>query len=336
MLKDKGILLIPLVITIVVISGMLISFVPEPYSYDMTFERDGDTIHYSYNSTTESSTNTVAFTITGDFFIKKVVMYLDESYASLTSISLQKEMVDDLPKQLKMRGIDSVCRDANGMLDIITTYDPGTTALFFASGALPDILYDGTAGCPIADWLDRGGILINESGCLGKYVSHGPERQDIEEITGYGNLFAGIDDTSFNDSKRRVYATGGCDEAIRNALNFYMNEFTFGIDISGFSDAKNIGYVSGDGYSSAVIFKSRGGMVINFGVSVVNHSHFDHFVAQIIASGMDYSSEMFYSHTGDTRGDNSGDIVLNGRSCAIYGYVGSPRAVYGERILITS
>ncbi len=335
-MKGRDVPLISLIIVIVVVLGMAISFAPEPYHHDITFERDGDVVHYSYHSTTGSPTSTVAFTVTGDFLIKNVVLYFDDSYASLTSVSLQKEVIRDMPEQLSMRGIDSVCCDAKEMLEIMRTHDPGTTALFFASGALPDILYDGTAGCPIMDWLDRGGVLINESGCLGKYISHGPAKDDIEEVIGYGNLFAGVDDMSFNDSKTRVYATGGCDEAIRDSLNFYMNEYTFGIDISGFSDAKNLGYVSDDGYSSAVMFKSRGGMVINFGVSITNHSHFDHFVAQIIASGMDYSSEMFYSHTGNTRGDSSGDIDLTDGSCVIYGYIGSPRAVYGERMMITS
>jgi len=335
-LRGKDIPLIPLLIVIVVVLGMAISFAPEPYHHDITFERDGDVVHYSHHSTTGSPTRTVAFTVTGDFFIEKVVLYFDESYASLTSIPLQKEVIRDMLDQLRIRGIDSICCNAKEMLEVIRTYDPGTTALFFASGALPDILYDGTAGCPIVDWLDRGGVLINESGCLGKYVSHGPDKDDIEQVIGYGDLFAGVDDASFNDSKVRMYATGGCDEAIRDSLNFYMNEYTFGIDITGFSDAKNLGYVSDDGYSSAVMFKSRGGMVINFGVSITNHSHFDHFVAQMIASGMDYSSEMFYSHAGNTRGDNSGDIDLIGGPCVIYGHIGSPRAVYGERILITS
>lgn len=335
-MKDRKIMLLPLVIVIVVISGMMMSFAPEPYSHDVSFERDGDVLHYTYHSVIGSTTNTVGFTTTGEFLIEKVVMYLDATYASLTSEFMQKEMIEDLSKQLKLRGIDSTCCNAKEVLDVIRTYDPGRAALFFASGSFPDILYDGTEGSPIMDWLDRGGVLINESGCLGRYISYGPNQYDIEVTTGYGALFAGVDDVAFNDLQKRAYATGGCDEALRDALKFYMNEVTFGIDISSIADAKNLGYVSNDGYSSAAIFKSRNGMVINFGVSLVNHSHFDHFVSQIIASGMDYSSEMFYSHTGDTRWNNSGQIDLNDKPCVVYGYIGSPRAICGERTFILS
>ena len=298
MLKDRKVPLLPFVVVVIVISGMLISFAPEPYSHDVSFDRDGDVLHYKYHSVIGSTTNTVAFSATGDFFIERVVMYLDDSYASITSKFMQEEMVEDLSKQLKMRGIDSICCDAKEVLEVIRTHDPGRTALLFASGAFPHILYDGTDDCPIIDWLDRGGILINESGCLGRYVSYGPNYSDIELTTGYGLLFAGVNDVAFNDLQKRAYATEGCDETLRDALQFYMNEVTFGIDISGIADAKNLGYVSDDGFSSATIFKSRGGMVINFGVSLVNHSHFDHLVTQIIASGMDYSSELFYSHRG--------------------------------------
>ena len=336
MLKDRKMPLLPFVVVVIVISGMLISFAPEPYSHDVSFDRDGDVLHYKYHSVIGSTTNTVAFSATGDFFIERVVMYLDDSYASITSKFMQEEMVEDLSKQLKMRGIDSICCDAKEVLEVIRTHDPGRTALLFASGAFPHILYDGTDDCPIIDWLDRGGILINESGCLGRYVSYGPNYSDIELTTGYGLLFAGVNDVAFNDLQKRAYATEGCDETLRDALQFYMNEVTFGIDISGIADAKNLGYVSDDGFSSAAIFKSRGGMVINFGVSLVNHSHFDHLVTQIIASGMDYSSEVFYSHAGDTRWDDGGDIELSDRPCVVYGYIGSPRAIYGERIFILS
>lgn len=335
-MRDRDIPLMPLIAVIVIVLGMAISFAPEPYSHDIGFERDGGVVHYSYHSSIGSPTSITAFSITGDFVIERVAIYCDESYASLTSSSMQKEMAKGMKEQLRIRGMDSVCCDAKGMLDIIRTSDPGRTALLFASGALPDVLYDGTEGCPILDWLNRGGVLINESGCLGKYVSHGPDKGDIEQVAGYGAMFAGVDDTAFNDSQKRTYATSGCDAALRDALNFYMNETTFGIDISNIRDAKNLGYVSDDGYSSASIFRSGNGMVINFGVSVTNHSHFDHFVSQIIASGMDYSSEMFYSHTGHTRSDSSGDIDLIDGPCAIYGYIGSPRAVYGERMFVTS
>lgn len=329
-------MMIPIILCVMVLAGMLFAFAPKTYYHDITLDVDGNELHYSYHSSIGAPTSTVVFSSTGDFFIEEVVLLMDDSYASLTSRFLQEEMAEDLHKQLKLRGIGFTCCDSEEMLEVIRSSNPSRTALMFASGALPVPLYDGTADCPLMYWLDRGGIVINESGCLGKYISYGSDPLDIQIVTGYGMLFAGSPDSVFNDLQKRTYASGGYDPDVRDSLQFYMNEVTYGVDISGMRNAKNLGYVSEDGYSAASIFESRGGMVINFGVSIKNHSHFDHFVAQIMASGIDYSSELLYFCQGDTRFDSSGTVELGEGIVVAYCFIGLPRAVYGERILIVS
>lgn len=327
---------IPVTMCILVLVGATLAYVPDVYQHNLTFSLEDDELHYEYGSNVGSSTKTVMFTITGLFEIDHVVLFLDSDYASKTGTHYQEEFAEDIRLQLSLRSIDGFeCADASELVEIMSEAEPSKTAVMFASGVLPDTVYDGSSDCPLMGWLNKGGTVVNISGCLGKYISHGPEQADIEECGSYGMLFAGVDNSSFSDPDMRVFADGRCNEVIRDSLDFYVNECTFGVDISGMSDALNLGYVSDNNMSSAAIFKSGNGMVINFGASLVNHVHFDHFIAQIIASGIDYSSELIQIQEGSTRGDSAGSIPITDVPCTVYGFIGTPRAVHADRFIIS-
>lgn len=304
--------------------------VPGMYSYDIRFSESDGEVTVTFDSNTGMETTSVVIANSGLYHIDYVAAYVDVSFAALNDWDLQIEMFEDMELLLDVRGVDGFGMfDSEGLLEIMQTADPGTTAVFIASGSISDIIYDGTYESPLIQWLERGGVLINMSGCLGKYVSHGPEQDDIEEVTGYGELFASVDDEYFSDSDTVVYANHGYNEDFRDSLHFYMNECTYGINMD-VENSLSIGYHTEDGVASALLFKSFEGMVMNFGVSLSTHEHSDHYVAQIIASGTDYLSEVSEFQVGNTRGDAVCSFSVE-ESCSIYAFIGSTRAVYAER-----
>lgn len=317
------------VLAVVVLAGMVMSFVPM-YGYDVEFEYSDGTVEYLYESDVELGTTTVVLSNTGDHLTTTVLALLDYGYASQSDHSELASMLADMSKQLDARGVSMETLDAEGMLEAMATADPSSTAVLLTAGAIPDVLYDGTADCPLIDWLERGGTVANAYGVLGKHVATGPDQGDIVTVEGFGELIAGLPDNAFRDSAWPIHAGSGCNEEVRDALHFYMTEYTYGIDVEGLEDALSIGYVSAAGFSSAVAFASNGGMVLNFGVSLGQHQHSDGYIAQIIASGLDYTTEILEVATGDTRDDSSGSFEVD-RTCSVYAMVGDTGTVYAER-----
>ena len=311
---------IPVVLVVLVLAGMVMANAPGMYSYNVSFTESEGEVTVTFDSNTGMETTAVKIANSGMFRIDYVAAYVDRDYAALNDWDTQIEMFDDMKLLLDVRGVDGFgVYDSDGLLNFMETADPGTTAVFIASGSVSDILYNGTYESPLVTWLERGGILINMSGCLGKYVSHGPDFEDIEEISGYGALFASVDDEYFYDSETKIYADYGYNEDFQKSLHFYMNECTYGISMD-VEDSLSIGYHTEDGY----------GMVMNFGVSLSTHEHSDHYVAQIIASGTDYLSEIVETQVGDTRDCPKSSFTVD-ESCSIYAFIGSTRAVYAER-----
>lgn len=327
-MKDK-VVLIGIAMIALILLGLVVSNSPI-YSHDIQFEESDGKISFEYSSNIGMDTHTTMFSTTGKFDVREVVLLVDKDYASMSNESMLDEMADDLGAHFEVRGIGYRVVDSKEMVDTISSAVPSETALMIASGAIPDIIYDGSDSCPLMDWLDRGGVLINMSGCLGKYVSHGPEGTDIETISGFGFLFAGADDSAFMDSPNRLFTDQGYDPDFRDTLQIYLNEYTYGINTEMLGESLNVGY-SIDGISAATLFRSGEGMIINFGNVLNNHVHSDYYVAQIIASGIDYSSTLLDHYDGDTRSDKSGEFTVPDGPFTIYGYIGTPRAVYGER-----
>lgn len=310
--------------------GLILSFLPDTYSYDLNYEESEDGIRYTYGSNVEVDTTTVLMKNSGLFHVRDAYGVFDKSYASINPANIVEDMLEGLGKHLSVRNISYDTLNALAILEIMSAADPSSTAIIIATGSIPDAIYDGTVDCPLIDWLNRGGVVVSVATCLGKYISHGPEDSDIECIEGYGVLFADTWDSNFNDAPNALYADQYCNEDIREALNFQMNDYSKGVWITGIRDALNLGYMSSDGYSAACAYRSGSGMVLNFGVNISTHDHFNKQIAQIIASGVDYDTEVLSIWYGDTQHNNSG-IIKVGESNVIYGYIGSTNAVYADR-----
>ena len=331
-IPDK-IITLPVILVVFIILGAVFAYHPSPYTHGLDYDVHDGVVDYQFSSNIGMETHMVIFSNSGLFDIETVVFYVDHGYASRNPWGLQEEMYEDMEMHLSVRSFDGfIYCTAQEMSDLMSIADPSKTALMFASGSFPDLIYDGKAECPLVDWLDRGGVVVNISGCFGKYVSHGPDPSDIEEIEDFGDLFAEADDDAFMDGDTRRYADYECNEDIRDSLNFMMNEITYGVDLAWLDDRLPLGYVDEEGISAATLFKSGNGMVMNFGASLSSHVHFDYHIAQIIVAGLDYTSKLIESIDGHTRADPSGSFSIPDCSYTAYGFIGDIRPVFGLRM----
>ncbi len=319
-----------------VFGGAIVAFYPDPYEYDVSFSNDGSCYRYEFSSNVDVETSSIVISNTGLFDLSSILVCYDESFSSINPHADQLDFIEIFEKHAEIRSIEAFeVVSSEEMLECMDLADERSTALMFLSGSIPVTLYDGTSDCPLIQWLDRGGMLINIAGTLGKYYSNGPDFEDIVEVEGFGKLFGDVDDDCFAGYGDRCYALDGDPSRIHEWLHADLNECTFGTRYSELDQALNLGYVSEEGYTSACAFKSHEGMIFNFGCSLADYNHSSGNIAQILASGIDYSSVLVERHVGDTRGDSEGYFDIEG-DYSIYCFIGSSRVLFADRIQTTA
>ena len=324
-------------IMVVILIGMVVACAPNIYRCEFDAWVDEDTVYYEYSSNYSMETHTALIHNDTDYDITEILVYFDEDFAAINDWELQEDMFTNLAAQLDARSsIGLTYCSSSELLQIMEFADIKSVAILIGSGAIADTIYDGTYDCPLIQWLVSGGTVISMSSCLGKYVSHGPDSEDIEEIEGYVELFTGVDgksDSDFYDSAQSLRSSYSQNDLIQDSLGIQFNEYSYGINCEGMADYLSIGNTSMSGYSCAVLYKSYSGMVMNFGMTITNQSHTVHFVAQTIAAGLDYTSNVIDYSTGHTSDSPSGSFDISDKGgCHVYGYVGSARAVFGQKV----
>lgn len=324
----------------VMLVGMVLSYGPNIYRCDLESWSDEGGIHYAYSSNYGMETHTTLIESSAGYDFYTILVYFDTEYAAMNDWDLQETMLIGLGEQLEIRsGPELVFCDSQELMESLPDADRSSVAVLIAAGAVSDVLYDGTPSCVLIEWLTSGGTVMNMSGCLGKYVSHGPDSDDIEQIQGYAELFTGIEgmeDSSFNDVRYTLRTAYSQNDLVQDSLGIQFNEYSYGIRYDGVGEYFSVGNESSDGYACALIYRAYDGMVMNFGMTIEYQSHTVHFVAQTIASGLDYTSTIVDYQQGHTYDAPRGVFDFSGDNLRIYGYVGSARAVYGECIILRS
>lgn len=269
-------------------------------SYEAFAELNADgTISYTVSGPASTYTYSV---FSGTNLPEKVFLYCDDTYMSdFSGHYVQREFLQVLKSMLERREMTAKFANAEDLVDIMEHYD---YAVFFASGALPDTVYDGmTDGdSPFVRWMSNGGTVYWTGPEIGRYVS------TRDGVVDHGTGFFGGD----------VNVSGG-KLAHRESEMFLYTQLRYDDCLYGLradrTDSLPLSFISDDGYSSVSVAKVLGGNVTVFGGNVATTE----MVTQVVTDRTCCADTLICGLTYESKGLDHGRGVVKGNTSATTG-----------------
>ena len=328
-LKMSAPVIIAIVFIALVIGGELIISASTHDDFSSDIKVEGESIIVDVDA--HGSHQVDAISMNGSYSRPDMVyIYYDDSYESEyddVQVAVgarplsQTYYVKMIMESLKVRDINNVkLADAKEIADVVGSSGKDI-AIVFASGALPDTVYDGTSDSKILKWIESGGRLYWIGNIIGKYISHQGSVESVENGT---TLFMGsecIDDAVVDSFDK--YLDNGLTESLsiinhRTRCSVIVDQLPIGTKYNAF------GYTDGDRYSTIVVEKGDGCIAI-LGGDYTDYQRID--LAQILASGISPYTQIVDSYEGSAHGKVS--LTLKSGS-TVYVYLGGDLVVYGK------
>jgi hypothetical protein len=346
---------VPLIITAIAVSmlfvGSLIVYPLNPYSFGSDVEFDSGAAEVTIYSRSPTEYGVCSYDILSTMNTdRNVYIFFDSSYASITGVGWQREIVSDIMCELDLRnyrngtGLEVKEIDAAGLKDLMNgSADPSEYNIVFASGAFP-ILADGAFADAVADtaemvkdWVDNGGMITWLLEKFGYYFAPAdprysgwltdPLQPGAEGIL----LFLDDSDDIINPSSAKAYARDRTELA--DAISLIHNEVTHGI-LTSYVESNGVvlGYTGG-GYSSVSFLYNEhqtGGYLIFGGGISENTGMLPVSVGQMIASGLyGADTDTVVYEKGTMKGSKKVNIAVSGDG-VVYVYTGFVASTYGK------
>lgn len=300
-----------IMIAIVVIGGVSIYYI-NPYSYDANVIINDDGAEYSIDVSNNIEYNIL---VLDNFDVPPI--------ESLIICSDGSSYPERVKAQLGIRGFDNVdIKDPEDLLDAMSG-DPSGRGILILHQPFPEEIYSGDENDPLITWLGAGGSVY-WIGYLpgGDYVMSDSSRVSAEDYLSPFDLsrdsFCIVPDGNISCSGDLCVQLCFRDIDVMDGLR---------IDIG-----RPISYISDSGYSAITAMKVlKGNMVVLGGVQT-NENAMD--IAQVIASGITYNSELIGYDSGFVK-NNTDDLITYTSSgkenVSVYVHVGGYYTAYGER-----
>lgn len=331
---DKFVALAVVIIAVVLV-GQILTYAPNLYTFDADAEWQDGKVTFEI----KSSGNTVYDALLIDNGDKEQIstLWIYKSKVYDKYFDIAKESLpylihykidfyeEQLAKSLKIRGFNDVriC-DEEQLAELMTKPSEGVGIITY-SYELPNSIYSGNAADSIFRWISAGGSLYWVCSEIGGFYS---DVDGLHRVSNGQTLFLGkqcinTGETHVGTATDMIDAGG-----LTKALSLHNSNVLFGMDSSGMDDVLTLGF-SASGYSSITMLKSGEGMVSVIGG--VPKYYLTDDLAQIIASGLNYSSSLSDSAGGKVSGKISGSFDLDiGTNRTLYVYFGGYFPTYGE------
>ncbi len=315
--------LIGLALVVILVIGQGMVYWANPYACDSSIEIDGSDFTLKINSSV--NTDGSAVILDGAELPSTVYIYFDEKYSNkYVSHSSQSSFNGAVSAELVKRGVNPTQINANELESLMKSSTYST--VIFASGTLPDTVYNGTSDSLIINWLNEGGKVVWTCDPFGKYLSSG---KDVVEISNYQSLIFG-NDNCINDSTEDEVAYERSSElgsALRLSSNDIRNGFATNVD-----GVRYMGFDNGY-YSSLSMIPFEKGFITLFG------GYFDKEIsktaAQIIASGITMETKLVYVSNFFVSGEFTKTLSFEDTlKPSVYVYVGGDMLVYAKHHLL--
>ncbi len=276
-----------------------------------------DGIDYSFSSSYVTNWTAISMD-NGD--VDRAIYYVacyDDDHEWYMSDSFVTMVLGHLSTDLSKYGISLIIADATSVTSIMSreiAEDTFQCNIIFLTGSFPLEIYNGTEDSLLFSWLEKGGKMTFANGPIGKYVSN---ENGLDTVEGFSTLFFGTD--AVNDAVGNVHDTRDHTGGIADLMSIYFNECTYGIRADAVDECLTTEYEQDGYYAVAFVrYHSGFGNITVFGGTVDNNS--TSYMAQALASGLNYSSEIVDSAEGYGK-EWSGNLTASDRP-ALFIYFG--------------
>ena len=274
-----------------------------PHVDTISTETDGRNVTYTVDATSDISFSEIhlsnGFDTPDRYYLLK-----DDSYPMMRDQGKFMSMLYLFEKEAaRCPGITIKTVDAEGMLEIINNSLNTHTfrfGLIFMTGAIPDILYDGTSSGKLIRWTSEGGCTYWLGEPFGKYISTHDGIREVQDYHTSVSLSLFGQEHMFNDSDNNVFAKEKVSPELSDVAKVLCNETTYGMR-GDHEPSKTLllGYTDGT-YASCAVTKYGHGMLTVFGSSA--GSQYTYYLAHLLSLRITYSTELIGVETGAVNG----------------------------------
>ena len=325
--KTDVVVLIAVIMVAAVIVGELGAYAFQPNSYSADAEWDGGSVRYSVTSNGSDGFTVIA--MTGSSVVEDLRIYIDENfddnleeargYCEVLGFD-QKDMADQLMKQLSMRGFGNVSEtDSVGLNDFVasTMSDPSGKGIFVIGYALPSSVYSGDPVDPLFDWIKNGGRLYWAASDIGRFYTDG---SGVHEVADNQELFFGMSSCIYSGSDKAT----DTEDTFCAPFCIQNNRMEHAVSTS-VPGSLPIGYLH-EGYASVSLIGMGSGCVCVFSGDLPIRETED--MAQVVAAGLTDDTVIVSMVSGEVKGTRSG--TLEGTSDSAYVFIGGVNTVFGR------
>ncbi len=201
-MRKLPVILLAVVCVMLLVGQCLAYYIPKGGS-SISTDTDGDRISYSVDPEAPFQCMEIHLTHAGD--ISRYYVLVDDGYRTAIDSKDVRPTLYFLEKAFgRCPGISLEVKNAAEIKDLLDSGAHDFGLLFF-TGAIPEILYDGTMSSPLIQWLTTGGYVIWSGDMFGRLIS---EPGDTREVPGYHTTVSSAlfgAENVFNPSSETTY-----------------------------------------------------------------------------------------------------------------------------------
>ena len=313
---------------IILIIGQSIIYINNPYHCEYTAIYEDGRIDVHIDTNYSLSYTVCALQSDSQTNIRSYAVYYDPEYP----VTGNRADVEDCIKRLQLcfsnNNTDLPIINTVSLTEIINNTDT-TIAIVFATGTLPEEIYNGQDTSSICNWLKNGGTMYWINGKLGHTYS--VKNGDIYDVPESDKLFFGTDEV-INPASNHVFTKNLVEGSFTDILGIYYGETTNGLNCSKLTEPYlALDYNDGT-YSAVTLVKYPGGTGTigvfggNIKYEAVPTSAMAS-VAQTIVSKISYDTILIDWATSS----GCAELELNGNERTfVFMYVGEVNSIWGK------
>lgn len=288
---DRKLLAIGAAIIVLILAGQYIAYAHQPVC-SIDTEVDGSEI--SYEIKTDYDTCYTELHLKNGFDTpRKYYVLTDPSYGSVMSEGDMRSTCYLLSREIGLCGSISIeSADANKVAQMMdSSLSTGTfnIGLIIITGAIPENIYDGTAGSKIVQWMNAGGCVCYSGSQFGMNIATPEGTKAVENWSATSTALFGTDQL-FCIEDDKGPAEKKINDGLTEAACILYNEVCFGTRMSAApAGSLFLGYTD-DMYASIAVMKFGSGQLTHFGGTTGYQNIYS--LAHVISLGITYSTEL--------------------------------------------